>query len=533
MRKIIEFNTGWLFSRTYNGDENSFENSSAEAVFPIYDNSPDSHYILRGTFSLPGECSGSRVYLSLISLNGECELYSDKKRCGTGCSAGANVYFDVTDNVAAGEKNTFTVLASAYAGNFAVEGIQLLILGKSHFYPADGTASGITVRAEKTGDEVWLHFNQKVENPINYDIASYIVTDSSGTVIGSAASKPSQRDVTTQLSNAPLWNGPHDTACVMLTASILRDSAVLDMVQQSFGIRFPEIRQDGFFYLNSVRMPLSGMSLSSAECKKIPVASLMELANELGANAFRLSAGPHSLALIEACDRNGFAVWLDIGENVTGEALITCIRQYSAHPSVLSVCINAPEPGVTREEIQTECSGIIPVFVKDGEFISISDASAAASAAEKISPSSPAAVCVSGISAEDHEKIWAQLCSKAGLFAFFAEGLISYEGVTPGISVCEPTDAFYLYKSCFSAVPFVKIIPCEPEGRYADIRCCSNEAFLSLSVNGRQRKKYTGTLTKGGLVVFNSVFLPSKENIVKITGENSSDETEIIATRKK
>lgn len=527
MRKIIELDSGWQYSVSH-GDSQSFADSSVAAGFPLCDSSPQAQHILRTSVKIPQEYTDGSVYLCFSDFWGDCELYIDKKLRCAGKSAGGNIYFDISEFVFAGEEAALTFIASPCCGYFAASGARLIFKNKSHFYPFNGTQCGMIIDSESASGGAHIHVRQRVINPLNYDIASFIVTDEKGCVLGSAASKPSQGSVDIDIPDSHFWNGPHDTEFLMLTASILRDSAVLDVVQQRFALRFPEIREDGFFCLNGRRIPISGMSVSLRQLEKVPVKRLMALADEQGANAFRVDASPNNLALIEECDKAGFALWLDLPSDIEGEVPASCMRQLSEHPSVIFVGIDGSGETVAREN-----SGIITVNRRSSSYIAISDCSQAASLASDITKSTPAAVFAAENSTEAHEKIWAQLCSRAGLFAFFAEELFSCEeAAAPGLAGYEPTDAFYFYKSRFSSVPFVKIIPCEPQGKYADIKCCSNEASLSLTVNGKERKKYTATLTKGGLVIFGSVFLPSKENIVRVNGENSSDETEIIVTKR-
>ncbi|MBA9076120.1 glycoside hydrolase family 2 TIM barrel-domain containing protein [Rufibacter quisquiliarum] len=150
-----------------------------------------------------------------------------------------------------------------------------------------------------------------------------------------------------------LWS-PDSPYLYRVTTSIkdARTKEVLDEITHPVGFRWFSVSPDSGFFLNDQHLKLTGASrhqdwegLASALPDELH-AHDARLLKELGANFVRLAHYPQDPALLEACDRLGLLVWMEVptvneinpsqafAEN-TSTQLREMIQQHYNHPSIV------------------------------------------------------------------------------------------------------------------------------------------------------------------------------------------------------
>ena len=141
----------------------------------------------------------------------------------------------------------------------------------------------------------------------------------------------------------------------MVLAELRIENEIYDSVELPFGFRNIEMKPESGFYLNGEHIKLHGVAkhqdfegkacgTGAAEQRKD-----MELIEEIGANAVRLSHYQHPAYTYDLCDKMGFIVWAEIpmlampdgNEAIVENAKVqlkVLILQNKHHPYVSGVC---------------------------------------------------------------------------------------------------------------------------------------------------------------------------------------------------
>ena len=152
------------------------------------------------------------------------------------------------------------------------------------------------------------------------------------------------------LKNVHLWDGLDDPYLYTVTAELVHNGDVTDIISTRFGCRTFHIDPEKGFFLNGRSYPLRGVSrhqdrigLGNALCINEHKED-MAVVRELGANTLRLAHYQHAQEFYDLCDENGIVVWAEIpyiskhmsgGRENARSQMKELITQCYNHPSIV------------------------------------------------------------------------------------------------------------------------------------------------------------------------------------------------------
>ncbi|MFT4091899.1 MAG: glycoside hydrolase family 2 TIM barrel-domain containing protein [Asticcacaulis sp.] len=149
-----------------------------------------------------------------------------------------------------------------------------------------------------------------------------------------------------------LWNGRHDPYLYAAVTEISDGNETQERIVTHFGIRQVQIDTQHRFLLNGQPYPLVGVNLNTGRYGKGQAVSEsdivedLDLIEDMGATAIRLSPYPAAQALYQEADRRGLIVVTGLAEGKrnetvaahhanTGQQLRELVRQHINHPSIV------------------------------------------------------------------------------------------------------------------------------------------------------------------------------------------------------
>lgn len=338
MRKIIDFNNDWYFSK---------DNSSGEIVtLPHTWNSIDGMdgkngyargtYYYTKTFSSPKLQPGEKAILEIPAAALSARVFLNGEEIGSHEGGFSSFSVDLTKQLFRPSENTarnrLTIAVSNenqsniypqmadftfYGGLY--RGARLLILPPVHFATGSFGESSLRVRtslpAEKLA-KLSLH-SQITPASADYTIR-YCIVDQSGLCVAESWRPADNPDTEILLPEPVLWQGVENPYLYHCRAALVYRNEVVDEISTTFGIRSFSVDSRLGFCLNGKPVMLRGVSRhqdflwqGNALSREQHYADAALIA-ELGANTVRLAHYQHSEDFYNACDEYGFIVWAEI-----------------------------------------------------------------------------------------------------------------------------------------------------------------------------------------------------------------------------
>ncbi len=570
MRNTVLLNDNWIF--TPKAGENEDAPVSSKIKLPFFHdakNMPD------GTFSVkwvPTEMQdGKTVYIEFSQISGDCEIFSSEKSLGTHKASPFLFRVPLSLEVKAGETYEIRVDVTPKAridGLFAFAGVSLIVTDSSHFNMTE-SGKGIQLTTEITEKSAKLIVKADVVRPNNYDIVSFTVLNSKGDTVTTKTAKPTKAEAEIEFTMPELWDGQIGPYVYRLDAKLLRDSQCLDELVVPFGFRELSLKNDGFLYLNGFKLPLNGVKLTDCSAVKSDINNL----RILDANILLSSVLPSKTNLLSVCDSMGILFWYELpftgNKENDRENLREFLLIYKNHPSLAAVVIDGQdreyfsELAKTLRETAPDIRAVMKTDIEnakgqissDAETVLVtipynSDPEAFINITGRFSqliethtdkffavlPENPDKMNITPEElGEWHIRLWNAFCKQKGVIAFFG-GLLSdgkalnaKRGLTSGDRV-NFYDAFWYYKSQFSAKDFIKI--CElPQyntfDKFTDIKCITNCSNIRILVNGKA-KKYKAERITDGMYIFRQLKLRKDINLIEVSAGNECDSVEIM-----
>ncbi len=380
-RKSIDLQQ-WKFKKgiIYNAQNSTFNDSNWESVSIPHTYSMDAindvgYYRgvawYRTTQKISESMKGKRIYLRFEGVGQEAEIYVNNKRVEKHMGGYAAFCVEITEHTKIGLENNIVVkvtnepnfkripvndkLFNHYGGIYRP--VQLFATENTNIKPDYFGSSGafITLKEqhkEKATIEIKTHISS-IATSNTYKLL-FKIKDSQGKVIATKEKQPvlDQKNniIVSQIDiNAPqYWQARSNPYLYTAEISISNGNST-DLIEQSFGLKSFTVDPNNGFVLNNEPYRLYGICMHQ-EWKQVGPSLTaqhhqkdMNMVEEIGATAVRLSHYQHSDLTYQLADEKGLLVWAEIpfvhdysgreGENAKQQLKELILQNYN-HPSI-------------------------------------------------------------------------------------------------------------------------------------------------------------------------------------------------------
>ena len=365
MRKIINLNEGWLFSKGTSDITAVGEAVNLPHSWNATDGQDGGNDYFRGscvykkTLDLASLPEADLYYLEILGANSSADVFvGDKKlmhhdggystwrvNITEALKESADISI-VVDNSPNEEVYPQMADFTFYGGIY--RDVNLIAVNSTHFDLDYYGAPGIKITPAVNGKDATVEVEVFVTDLKDGQKILYTVYNGEGEDIGRKESDELKAEFT--IENARLWHGRRDPYLYSAKAEIIDDGKAIDEVSARFGCRSFEIDPDRGFILNGEEYPLRGVSRHQDRLG-IGNALLpehhkedMDLILEMGATTIRLAHYQHDRYFYDLCDECGMVIWAEIpyisrhmpgGRENTVSQMKELISQNYNHPSIV------------------------------------------------------------------------------------------------------------------------------------------------------------------------------------------------------
>jgi beta-galactosidase len=280
----------------------------------------------RKTFTIGAEQKNKRIHIQFDGVYMNADFWLNGESIGTHPYGYTSFWFDVTDKIKFGEKNTIIVQVKNegqnsrwYSGSGIYRHVWLKMLDPVHVSPWGIYIT--TPDANSTNAKVNIKTN--ITNETSASLEVKLVTRMLNTKGSEVTKTELQQQVNINgpgefvqelnVKNPQLWS-TDSPALYTAVSEVYRDGKLVDQRETKFGIRTISFDATNGFRLNGKTMklhggcvhhdngPLGSKAYDRAEERRV------ELLKASGFNAIRCSHNPPSPAFLDACDRLGMLV---------------------------------------------------------------------------------------------------------------------------------------------------------------------------------------------------------------------------------
>jgi len=269
----------------------------------------------RNHFELPNYQAGKKVLLLFEGAMSEPKVYVNGKKVGEWNYGYNYFYFDITNQILPGEKNTLAV--------------NLNNLGQStRWYPGAGLYRKVSIIVKNSEsinqwgtyittskvslDLAKVNIKTKVSGD-HFQLQTYIINQKGDTVSRdfAQASFGNEFEQNIPVSQPQLWS-PETPYLYRAVTRLYRDRKIIDETVTRFGIREISFRSESGFSLNGKVRKFKGVCLHhdlGPLGSAINIAALrrqLKILKDLGCDAIRSSHNMPSLEQLDLCDEMGF-----------------------------------------------------------------------------------------------------------------------------------------------------------------------------------------------------------------------------------
>lgn len=328
----------------------------------------------RTEIEVPEFTDGKKATLVFDGAMSHARVYVNGKEAGYWPYGYNTFYFDVTDLLEKGKKNTIAVRLENlpessrwYPGAGLYRNVHLLVTDDAHI-PVWGT---YITTPEINKDWAKVVVRTKIDLPKNADPDKFTLTtviyDKEGKQIAEKTESASEiRYNDDEIAQSFIVNDPQlwtvDTPTLYRAESILKkDGRTCDEYSTTFGIRSIEVRPNDGFYLNGEKIVFKGVCNHSdlgplgMAVNDAAIRRQIRILKDMGCNAIRTSHNMPAPELVKACDEMGMMLMAESfdewklpkcknGYNLLFDEwaekdLTNLIRHYRNNPSIVMWCI--------------------------------------------------------------------------------------------------------------------------------------------------------------------------------------------------
>lgn len=553
-----------------------------EAVLPFSAGTDEiTNAVIFIPFSADTPEAGGKIFLEIGGCTGELTLKADDRTLFSEKDFFAPLRLDVT-SLADGGSHTLNAEIKRCGGDIYFGSVAFITVGDSYFNIENRGDCGVTVSSAIGENGTDIIVNADIVNPNNYDVLRCTLISPDGTETVKTG-KPTSPVCIFSPETCFLWNGQHVAPLYSVKAELIRDTKLLDSAEIVFGVRKTRF-EDGFLLLNGVRLPLNGIRFRNGDFLEDDT----ELFNKLDANCVHIPVFHGIDEFLSVCDKDGVSVWVDMSavDTTDENKLKKTVQLLSSHPSLIFAshdsreeseitnfcnCITANANGIfsagkasfPNEESVTEAIPdvvfvTVPPDTSLESFVELDGSFADYIAAHKNwhiavfadppegfydrhSRDVKRADCSQEFFSAWHEKFWQTFGIKKGVFGCFA-GYLTDEDRTAGRTGLatsdreDAKDAFWFYKSQFSAKKFVKICSAGntmTDKKFIDIRCYSNGSGIDLTVNGKNNSLPSPEELSNSVYLFRNIKLKRRNNTIVVVSDGGTDSAVIYRSKSK
>lgn len=328
----------------------------------------------RTEIEVPEFTDGKKATLVFDGAMSHARVYVNGKEAGYWPYGYNTFYFDVTDLLEKGKKNTIAVRLENlpessrwYPGAGLYRNVHLLVTDDAHI-PVWGT---YITTPEINKDWAKVVVRTKIDLPKDADPDKFTLTtviyDKEGKQIAEKTESASEiRYNDDEIAQSFIVNDPQlwtvDTPTLYRAESILKkDGRTCDEYTTTFGIRSIEVRPNDGFYLNGEKIVFKGVCNHSdlgplgMAVNDAAIRRQIRILKDMGCNAIRTSHNMPAPELVKACDEMGMMLMAESfdewklpkcknGYNLLFDEwaekdLTNLIRHYRNNPSIVMWCI--------------------------------------------------------------------------------------------------------------------------------------------------------------------------------------------------
>ncbi|MGV3457183.1 glycoside hydrolase family 2 TIM barrel-domain containing protein [Sphingomonas sp.] len=302
------------------------------------------------SFTPAADGAGKRAFLEFDAASRSAEVWLNGVRLGEHRNPFGRFRLDATDAIRFGQPNALYVkvdntqprLGNSTAdvlpmtGDFFVRGglyrpVSLVLANPVHVDLRDSGGPGIyaaTRSADAASATIDLVTRLKNDSGTAQTVTMDVqLLDDTGKAVATwRHSGPVATDAATEIKgvltvpNPRLWNGTADPYLHTLRVELRSpDGALLDTLDQRFGIRTMRLDPNEGFILNGKRVPLVGVGIHQDNeatdwaMTEQDVAETIDIVRDMGANTIRLAHYQHGQPIHDLADRYGLVLWDEIG----------------------------------------------------------------------------------------------------------------------------------------------------------------------------------------------------------------------------
>ena len=371
----------WHFKKgiIYNAQSHNFDSSTWQQVSIPHTYSMDAINEIgyyqgqswyRTNTSIPKTMKGKRIFLRFEGVGHDTKLYVNGIQIGKHSGGYSAFCYEITNAIDFDNSNSIAVnvtnepnfkripvndkLFNLYGGIYRP--VQLFATEQTNIDPTHYASSGVFVtlkeaKKEIANIEIRTHISSKKEENLTlnytiYDAKDNLVTQASyKTVISDSLSILTEHFT---INNPIYWNGKKNPHLYKIKVEIATNGKK-DEVIQKFGLKTFKVNPNEGSFLNNSPYRLYGVCMHQEWKQYGPALKPeqhqkdLEMVNEIGATALRLSHYQHSDLTYQQADEKGILVWAEIpfvhdysgreGENAKQQLTELILQNYN-HPSI-------------------------------------------------------------------------------------------------------------------------------------------------------------------------------------------------------
>ena len=285
----------------------------------------------RKLLPIPESYSNKKLYLQFDGIYENSTVWINGEKIGNRNYGYATHFYDVTNNLNAGENNLLAIQVDAsrqpadrwFSGAGIYRHVWLHVTDPLHV-PIWGTYVTTPFVSE---EKAVVDFETEVQNDFSeeksFEVLTEIFAPQGDLVIKKrlnqniAAGKSKKISQQFQLENPSLWTVGQGNL-YRINTSLFRDGELVDQYSTPFGVRQIAFTADEGFLLNGKKEILRGVNihhdagpLGAAVPAKVWERRFQKL-KDLGVNTIRFSHNPHAPELLDLCDQMGFLAYDEI-----------------------------------------------------------------------------------------------------------------------------------------------------------------------------------------------------------------------------